>query len=75
MRKPLIPVGLGSGRDAWLEVELDSFRFRLEVENGRGTVESLTLAELKTRLPIVANLVAEVVAEAIRTRPATQEHS
>ena len=67
MKKPTILVGLGSGREAWLSIELDSLRFVLEVENGKRTVESLSLAELKTRLPGIAALVADVLAEAVRS--------
>ena len=73
MRKPTILVGLGSGQEAWLSVELDSLRFVLETENGKRTTETLSLAELKTRLPGLASLVAEIVAEAIRTRPAVRD--
>jgi hypothetical protein len=72
MRKPTILVGLGSGREGWLSVELDSLRFVLEIEDGNRTVEDLSLAELKTRLPGISGLVAEIVAEAIRARPAGQ---
>ena len=55
MKKPTILVGLGSGREAWLSIELDSLRFVLEIENGKRTVETLSLAELKTRLPGIAS--------------------
>jgi len=67
MRKPTILVGLGSGRNAWLSIELDSPRFTLEIENGIRTVETLSLAELKTRLPGISALVADVLAEAVRS--------
>ena len=67
MKKPTILVGLGSGREAWLSIELDSLRFVLEVENGKRTVETLSLAELKDRLPNIAGLVAEILAEAVRS--------
>ena len=67
MKKPTILVGLGSGREAWLSIELDSLRFVLEIENGKRTVETLSLAELKTRLPGIAALVADVLAEAVRS--------
>ena len=67
MKKPSILIGLGSGREAWLSIELDSLRFVLEIENGKRTVETLSLAELKDRLPNVAGLVAEILAEAVRS--------
>jgi hypothetical protein len=67
VKKPTILVGLGSGREAWLSIELDSLRFVLEIENGKRTVETLSLAELKTRLPGIAALVADVLAEAVRS--------
>ena len=67
MKKPTILVGLGSGREAWLSIELDSLRFVLEIENGKRTVETLSLAELKDRLPNIAGLVAEILAEAVRS--------
>jgi hypothetical protein len=67
LRNPTILVGLGSGREAWLSPDLSSLRFRLETENDKTTEETLTLAELKTALPNATNLVADVVAEAIRT--------
>jgi hypothetical protein len=73
MRKPTILIGLGSGREGWLSIDLDSLRFILEIETGRGTVETLSLGELKTRLPGIAGLVADIVGEAIRTRPAGPE--
>jgi hypothetical protein len=66
-RRPTIPVGLSSGQEGWLTVDLDAIRFILEVENGRRTEETLNLADLKKRLPSLSNIVAEVVAEAIRT--------
>jgi hypothetical protein len=67
MKKPSILIGLGSGREAWLSIELDSLRFVLEIENGKQTVETLSLAELKDRLPNIAGLVAEILAEAVRS--------
>jgi len=67
MKKPSILIGLGSGREAWLSIELDSLRFVLETENGKRTVETLSLAELKDRLPNIAGLVAEILAEAVRS--------
>jgi len=57
MPNPLISIGLGSGQDAWLTIELETVRFKLETENGKKTVESLSIAELKVRLPQTANLV------------------
>lgn len=66
-RRPTIAIGLGSGQEGWLTVDLDTLRFQLEIENGRKTAETLTLTDLKTRLPSIANIVAEIVAEAIRT--------
>jgi hypothetical protein len=67
MKTPTILIGLGSGQKGWLSIELDSLKFVLEVENGKRTVETLSLAELKTRLPNIANLVAEILAEAVRS--------
>ncbi|MGO8902390.1 MAG: hypothetical protein ACLQU5_29190 [Isosphaeraceae bacterium] len=67
MKTPTILIGLGSGQEGWLSIELDSLKFVLEVENGKRTVETLSLAELKTRLPNIANLVAEILAEAVRS--------
>jgi len=67
MKKPSILIGLGSGREAWLSIELDSLRFVLEIENGKRTVETLSLAELKDRLPNVAGLVADVLAQAVKS--------
>lgn len=69
MRKPTILVSLGSGQEAWLSIDLDALRFVLEMENGKLTTESLTLTDLKTRLPVITSVVAEIVAEAIRIRP------
>jgi len=67
MKTPTILIGLGSGQEGWLSIELDSLKFVLEVENGKRTVEILSLAELKTRLPNIAKLVAEILAEAVRS--------
>ncbi len=69
VRNPTILMGLGSGQEAWLIVELGTLRFRLEIENGKSTVESLTLDELKTQYPRQANLLADVLAEAVRADP------
>ena len=68
MRQPTILIGLGSGREGRLRVELDCLRFTLEVDGGKPAVESLSLAELKNRFPNASGLVAEVVAEAIRSQ-------
>jgi hypothetical protein len=68
MKKPTILVRLGSGQEGWLSIELDSLRFVLEVENGKRSVETLSLLELKTRFPNLAVLVAEVLAEAVRSQ-------
>jgi len=67
MKTPTILIGLGSGQEGWLSIELDSLKFILEVENGKRTVETLSLVELKTRLPGIAALVADVLAEAVRS--------
>jgi hypothetical protein len=67
MKTPTILIGLGSGQEGWLSIELDSLKFILEVENGKRTVETLSLAELKSRLPNIANLVADILAEAVRS--------
>jgi hypothetical protein len=67
MKTPTILIGLGSGQEGWLSIELDSLKFVLEVENGKRTVETLSLAELKDRLPNIAGLVAEILAEAVRS--------
>jgi hypothetical protein len=67
VRNPTILIGLGSGREGWLSIELDSLRFVDEVENGKRTVETLCLAELKARFPNAANLVADALAAAVRT--------
>jgi hypothetical protein len=68
MRKPTILIGLGSGREGWLSIELDSLKFVLEIENGKASVEILSLTDLKTRFPNnIANLVASVLAEAVRS--------
>jgi hypothetical protein len=72
MRKPTILVGLGSGQEGWLSIELDSLRFVLEVENGKRTVETLSLSDLKIRLPNIAGLIAEIMAEAVRSHAANQ---
>jgi hypothetical protein len=72
MKKPTILIGLGSGQEGWLSIDLDSLRFVLEIENGKRTADSLNLTELKSQLPNAANLVAEVVAEAIRSHSANQ---
>jgi hypothetical protein len=71
MKKPTLLVRLGSGREGWLSIELDSIRFVLEIENGKRTVETLSLCELKNRLPNIASLVAEVIAEAVRSHSGT----
>jgi hypothetical protein len=70
VRQPTILIGLGSGREGWLSVDLDSLRFTLEIDNGRQTVESLSLTDLKSRLPSAAGLMAGIVAEAIGSRSA-----
>jgi hypothetical protein len=54
MKKPTILVGLGSGQEGWLSIELDSLKFFLEIENGKPSVETLSLGELKTRFPNIA---------------------
>jgi hypothetical protein len=66
MPNPRFPIGLASGQDAWLTVELESVRFTLEIGGRRPTVESLAIAELKTRLLRTADLVAQTLAGAIR---------
>jgi hypothetical protein len=53
--------------EGWLSIELDSLRFVLETENGKRTVETLTLAELKDQLPSIAGLVADVLAQAVKS--------
>jgi hypothetical protein len=68
VKRPTILVGLGSGREAWLSVELDSLRFVLDIENGKRSPEILSLSELKTRFPHATGLMADVVAEAIRAK-------
>ena len=70
MKKPSLLVGLGSGREAWLSIELDSLRFVLETEERKPTVETLSLSELKDRLPGLTNLVAEVLAQAVKSNGA-----
>jgi hypothetical protein len=67
VKKPSILIGPDSGREAWLSTELDSIRFVLEIANGKRTVESLSLAELKDRLPNITGLVADVLAQAVRS--------
>lgn len=67
MRQPLMAIGMGSELEGWLSIDLDSLRFTLETENGEGTVETLTLAELKDRLPNIAGLVADVLAQAVKS--------
>jgi len=70
VKKPSLLVGLGSGREAWLSIELDSLRFVLETEERKPTVETLSLSELKDRLPGLTNLVAEVLAQAVKSNGA-----
>jgi hypothetical protein len=70
MKKPIMRIGSGTGRAGWLSVELDSLRFVLEPENGEGTVETLTLAELKDRFPISLGLVTGVLAQAVKSNQA-----
>ena len=72
MKQPTILVGLGSGREGWLSVDLDSLRFTLEIDNGKRTAETLSLIDLKSRLPNAAGLMAGIVAEAIGSRSASQ---
>lgn len=67
MRNPTLCIGLASGQEGWLTVDLDSVRFCLEIENGKRTVETLNIQELKMRLPITANVMAQILAEAVRT--------
>jgi len=70
MKRPIMRIGLGSGSLAWLSVDLDSIRFILKPENGAGSVETLTLAELHERFgdfPVVAGLAAGVLAQAVKT--------
>jgi hypothetical protein len=66
MKKPILPIAMGSGREGWLSVELESLKFTLEIENGKRTEETLNLAELKTRFPGIADMVANVLAQAVR---------
>ncbi|WP_165251239.1 hypothetical protein [Paludisphaera soli] len=70
MKKPYLLIGLGSGREAWLSIELDSLRFVLETEDRKPTVETLALSELKDRLPGLTSLVAEVLAQAVKSNGA-----
>jgi hypothetical protein len=67
MRQPTILVGLGSGREGWLSIDLASLRFRLEIERDKGIVEILSLEEVKTQLPNITGLVADILAAAVRT--------
>jgi hypothetical protein len=67
MKQPIL-VGLGSGHEGRLSVDLGSIRFTLEIEDGKPGVECLTLSELKLRPPNAAGLVAGIVAEAIGSR-------
>jgi hypothetical protein len=69
MRVATVPVSLGSGRDAWIEVDLDGLRFVVWIENGKTTREVVDLAELKRCYPVAANLIADVLAGAIRVSP------
>ena len=66
MKTPTILIGLGSGREGGSRLNWTHSGF-LEVENGKRTVETLSLAELKDRLPNLADLVAEILAEAVRS--------
>ena len=67
MTNPTIMIGLGSGQEGWLTVDLETLRFKLEIENGKKTTEVLSVQDLKVRLPHTANVMADVLAEAIRT--------
>lgn len=69
MKNATIPVALGSGREGWLTIEFGSLSFVLEIEgrNGKTSRETLSVDELKTRLPNVANVVAEILAQGVRT--------
>ena len=66
MRCPTLLIGLSSGQEAWLTIDLASIRFTLEIENGKQTTETLTVQDLRARLPHAANVVASVLAEAVR---------
>jgi len=67
VRQPLMAIGMGSELEGWLSIDLDSLRFTLETENGKRTVETLTLAELRDWFPIIAGLVAGVLAQAVKS--------
>ena len=64
--EPRVNVALGSGREASIEIPLDALRFAVTIENGKTVREVVDLAELKRCYPVAANLIAEVVAAAIR---------
>jgi hypothetical protein len=66
MKNPAILVGLGSGREAWVSVDLSSLRFRVETEGEKDRIETITLAELKTRFPKTATAVAAALAQAVK---------
>jgi hypothetical protein len=71
----MILVGLGSGREAWLSFDPESIRFTLEIEGRKPSVDVLSLAELQARFPSVADLVADLLADAVRSRPAGPHRS
>jgi hypothetical protein len=71
MNPPPILIGLGSGREAWISIDLSSLRFFVEIETdslGRKVRrESLSLKELKTQFPRAATAVAAALVQAVKS--------
>jgi hypothetical protein len=67
MRRPTILIGLGSGREGWLSIDLNSPMVILEIENGKRSVWTITLAKPMTRHPNFTGLAANMLAGAVRS--------
>jgi hypothetical protein len=67
MRRPSIVIGLGSGKEGWLSIDLNSPMVILEIENGEPSLGTISLAEPITRHPNITCLAANMLAGAARS--------
>jgi hypothetical protein len=67
MKKPTAVVGLGSRREGWLSIKLDSVKFIFEIERGKRSLQTFSLTELKARFFSIAGLAAELLERAMRS--------
>jgi hypothetical protein len=65
---PAILVRRGSGHDQWLRIDTGALKFVFEDDETGRVVETLTVAEMKMRFPLMAGEVGNAIAGLIRER-------